>query len=237
VTNVRLLFNVTLLFLLAGAAVHAAPALQRERVHVTSVFDGDTIVVDRGGSAVTVRLIGVDTPETERPDTPVQFYGPEASAYTRTALQGREVWLEFEPPDRPGGSVDKYGRTLAYVTTVDGGNFNLELVRKGYGRVYARYPFTYQREFERAERSARAAGLGLWDKKQRAAWSDPARRGRIIGNIRSHIYHLPGQEGYTKVLEKNRIYFTSEEDAVKAGFRKARAFSGISSTHETVEKK
>jgi hypothetical protein len=118
--------------------------------------------------------------------------------------------------------VDKYGRTLAYVITADGGNFNLELVRKGYGKAYVRYPFVYQREFERAEQSARAAGLGLWNKKQRAAWSDPGQRGRIIGNIRSHIYHLPGQDGYTKVLEKNRIYFSSEVDAVKAGFRKAR---------------
>ncbi len=234
-TYVRRFFISALLFLLA-AAVHAGPSLQRERVRVTDVFDGDTIVVDRGGRETTIRLIGVDTPETARPNTPVQFYGPEASEYTRRCLEGREVWLEYEQPDRPGGSVDKYGRTLAYVITADGGNFDLELVRKGYGRVYARYPFSYQREFERAERSARAAGLGLWDRNQRATWSDPAKRGRVIGNIRSHIYHLPGQEGYTKVLEKNRIYFASEEDAAKAGFRKARAFSGMSDTRAAVQK-
>ena len=189
---------------------------------VSAVFDGDTIVVVLGGREVTVRLIGVDTPETGRPDTPVQFYGPEASDFTRRALLGKQVQLEFEAPGRPGGATDKYGRTLAYVIAGDGTNFNLELVRLGYGRVYAKYPFQYQRAFEKAERAARKAGLGLWDKNKRAAWSDPVRRGTIIGNTRSRIYHLPGQEGYDRVREKNRIYFPTEEEAQKAGFRKAR---------------
>ncbi len=208
------------LILLAGITT-ASPALLREDARVVSVIDGDTIIVEHPGGQATVRLIGVDTPETSRPDQPVQFYGPEAADFTRRSLDGRSVQLEYEPPERRGGSVDKYGRTLAYVI-VEGRNFNLELLRQGYGRIYAVYPFTYQREFRRAERAARSAGLGLWNRKHRDAWSDPARRGRIIGNIRSHIYHLPGQDGYTKVLEKNRIYFDTEEEAGKAGFRKAR---------------
>jgi micrococcal nuclease len=191
-------------------------------VVVSAVFDGDTIVVVRDGREETIRLIGVDTPETAKPDTPVQFYGPEASDFTRRALLGKQVRLEFESPGRPGGAIDKYGRTLAYVMTEDGTNFNLELVRLGYGRAYTKYPFQYQRDFEKAERAARKAGLGMWDKTKRAAWSDPARRGAVIGNIRSRIYHLPGQYGYDKVREKNRIYFPNEEEAQKAGFRKAR---------------
>jgi micrococcal nuclease len=212
--------------LCAASAADAATAVRREPALVTNVFDGDTVVVDRGGTETTVRLIGVDTPETARPDTPVQFFGPEASEFTRTSLLGKHVLLEFEAPGRPGGSVDVYGRTLAYIITRDGANFDLELVRRGYGRVYARYPFRYQREFKRAERSARASGLGIWNWKRKTEWSDPARRGKIIGNIRSHIYHLPGQEGCDKVLEKNRIYFSNEEEAVTAGFRKARSRSG-----------
>ncbi len=191
-------------------------------VVVSNVYDGDTIVVVLGGREVTIRLIGVDTPETAKPDTPVQFYGPEASDFTRRALLGKQVRLEFEAPGRPGGALDKYGRTLAYVITADGKNFDLELVRLGYGRAYTKYPFRYQRDFEKAERSARKAGLGMWDKDKRAAWSDPARRGTVIGNIKSHIYHLPGQDGYDRVREKNRIYFPTEEEAQKAGFRKAR---------------
>ena len=189
---------------------------------VSAVFDGDTIVVVLGGREVTIRLIGVDTPETGRPDTPVQFYGPEASDFTARTLLGKQVWLEYEAPGRPGGATDTYGRTLAYIITGDGTNFNLELVRLGYGRAYTKYPFHYQRAFEKAEKAARKAGVGMWDKDKRAAWSDPVRRGTVIGNIRSRIYHLPGQDGYDRVREKNRIYFRNEEEAQKAGYRKAR---------------
>ena len=193
-----------------------------EDVVVTNVYDGDTIVVGRGWRRTTVRLIGVDTPETARPDTPVQFYGPEAADFTRRSLEGTQVRLEFEAPDRAGGSVDRYGRTLAYVTLGDAQNFNLELVRLGYGRVFGKYPFRYQAEFRKAERAAKEAGLGIWNKSARAAWADPGTRGRIIGNITSHIYHSPGQYGYDRVREKNRVYFDTEEEARKAGFRRAK---------------
>jgi micrococcal nuclease len=193
-----------------------------EDVVVTTVYDGDTLVVSLGGHETTIRLIGVDAPETSRPDTPVQFYGPEATDFTRASLEGKRVRLEFEPPDRAGGSIDRYGRSLAYVITGDGRNFNLELVRLGYGRAYTRYPFRYMKEFLAAEESARAAGLGMWAKDKKAAWSSPEKRGRIIGNIRSHIYHLQGQYGYETVAEKNKIYFRTEEEAEKAGYRKAK---------------
>ncbi len=189
---------------------------------VTNVYDGDTIVVGRGWRRTTVRLIGVDTPETARPDTPVQFYGPEATEFASRSLLDRRVRLEFESPDRPGGSIDHYGRTLAYVITEEGENFNLELVRLGYGRAFTKYPFRYLKEFKAAELAARAAGLGMWAKDRKAAWSDPEQRGRIIGNIRSHIYHLPGQYGHDRVAEKNRVYFRTEEEAEKAGYRKAK---------------
>jgi micrococcal nuclease len=200
----------------------SVPAPPPENVVVTEVFDGDTIVVLRRGREVTVRLIGVDTPETGRPDTPVQFYGPEASDFTRRMLLHTSVQLLFESPDRPGGSTDRYGRLLAYVLTPDRRNFNLELVRLGYGRAYLKYPFSAQREFKQAEQAARKAETGIWNKAKRAAWMDPARRGKVIGNIRSHIYHLPGQLGYDRMLEKNRIYFLSEEEARRAGFRRAK---------------
>jgi micrococcal nuclease len=104
----------------------------------------------------------------------------------------------------------------------DGKNFDLELVRLGYGRAYTRFPFKYMNEFKAAERAARAQGLGMWSQKKKAAWSDPEKRGKIIGNIRSYIYHRPGQYAYEKVAEKNRVYFSTEEEALKAGYRKAR---------------
>lgn len=194
--------------------------IREGRVIVSKVYDGDTVVVGRGWRKTTVRLIGVDTPEISHPDRPVEFYGPEAADFARQRLEGRWVQLELEP-GRPGGDTDRYGRTLAYVITEDGKNFNLELVRLGYGRAYTKFPFKYQREFKTAEMQARAEGLGIWSRTKKETWSDPDKQGKIIGNIRSRIYHLPGQYGYDKVSEKNRIYFDTEEDARKAGFRKA----------------
>ena len=204
------------------ASARGNSAAVRERVLVTDVIDGDTIIVLRGRRQETVRLIGVDAPETGRPDTPVQFCGPEATDFTRRSLLRQRVTLEFESPDRPGGAQDRYHRTLAYVFTDGGENFNLKLVRLGYGRVYSRYPFRYQRSFEEAQRDARRSGAGMWNEEHRKAWSDPSRRGRIIGNLRTGIYHVPGQQHYQDIREKNRIYFGTEEEARAAGYRKAR---------------
>src|SRR5215510_6696699 len=100
------------------------------RATVVDTIDGDTIVVQfRDGARDTVRLLGVDTPETHHPTKPVQCYGPEAEAYTRSRLAGREVTLERDAEAR-----DKYGRLLAYVI-VDGARYNDELLRGGYARL------------------------------------------------------------------------------------------------------
>ncbi len=225
----RFYFLNRLFALLAAIALAAAGPVAAgtatpppERVLVTDVVDGDTIKVLRGRHQETVRLIGVDTPETSRPGTPVQFYGPEASLFTKRSLLEKRVRLEFEPPDRPGGSRDKYHRLLAYIFIDDGRNFNLELVEQGFGRAYTLYPFRYEQAFRKAEQAARAAGRGIWNEAKRTAWSDPARRGKIIGNIRTNIYHVPGQRYYDAISEKNRVYFPSEAAARESGFRKAR---------------
>ena len=80
---------------------------------VTKVVDGDTIWVDNGGR-MKIRMIGLDTPETVDPRKPVQCFGREASAQAKTILGGQQVYLETDPSQ---DSVDKYGRTLAYVWT------------------------------------------------------------------------------------------------------------------------
>ena len=80
--------------------------------HVERVIDGDTIHVRVDGNRYTVRLIGVDTPETKHPTKPVQYFGQEASAFTKAALEGKRVMLQ---KDRIGDTVDRYGRWLRYV--------------------------------------------------------------------------------------------------------------------------
>jgi micrococcal nuclease len=123
-------------------------------VLVSRVIDGDTIVVDTVG---TVRLIGVDTPETVDPDEPIGCFGPEASAFTRAVSTGRMVRLEFDA-DR----VDRYGRTLAYVYLPDDVFLNATLVQQGYGYAYTFFPFRYLEQFRALEREAREARRGLW---------------------------------------------------------------------------
>src|SRR4030066_595806 len=83
--------------------------------YCTRVIDGDTIVVTIGGQEEKVRLIGVDTPETVHPNKPVEYFGKEASEFTRRMVEGKQVSLEYDWQRK-----DKYGRTLAYVYLKDG---------------------------------------------------------------------------------------------------------------------
>jgi micrococcal nuclease len=125
---------------------------------VVSAVDGDTVVARlASGATETVRLLGIDTPETVHPDRGVECYGPEASARTRTALVGRRVVLELDVEDR-----DAYGRLLAYIR-VDGRRVNDDLVRAGFARTLVIEPNTrHARALVTAELEARAAGRGLW---------------------------------------------------------------------------
>jgi micrococcal nuclease len=111
-------------------------------------------------SGVKVRLIGMDTPETRRPGTPVQCFGELSSRRMAALLPvGTAVRLVY---DR--GRLDRYGRTLAYVyRTSDGMFVNAELVREGYAKVLTVPPNTaHQREFEALQRAAQSAGRGRW---------------------------------------------------------------------------
>jgi micrococcal nuclease len=127
---------------------------------VERVVDGDTVVVNRGGQSVKVRLIGVDAPESVDPRKPVERFARESAAFLRGLVEGKSVHLAYEPT---GARVDRYGRTLAYLYRVDDGLFvNREIVAKGFGHAYTVYPFRYMDDFRQAEREARARGLGLW---------------------------------------------------------------------------
>lgn len=105
-----------------------------------------------------IRLIGVDTPETVHPNKPVEYFGKEASAFTKREIEGRKVRLEYDWEKK-----DRYGRTLAYVYRVEDGFFlNAEIIKQGYGHAYTRFPFKYLDEFRQYEKEARENGKGLW---------------------------------------------------------------------------
>jgi micrococcal nuclease len=127
---------------------------------VTKVIDGDTIAVDVAGTRTTVRLIGVDTPETVHPTKPVQCFGKEASAAAVKLMQDRVVRLEA---DSTQGETDKYGRLLAYVFLEDGTHVNEQLLRDGYAYEYTYGDtYEYQETFKAAVEEARTAKRGLW---------------------------------------------------------------------------
>jgi len=127
---------------------------------VRRVVDGDTIVVSLDGQELTVRLLGIDTPETQHPDKPVECHGPEASARMIELLPaGTPVRLT-----RDVELHDRFGRVLAYVSrATDGLDVNLTMVVEGHADALSIAPNTARSaELAAAVRTAREAGAGLW---------------------------------------------------------------------------
>ncbi|MFZ3072633.1 MAG: thermonuclease family protein [Thermodesulfobacteriota bacterium] len=118
------------------------------------VIDGDTIVIEDNRK---IRLIGVDTPETVHPNKPVEYFGKEASLFTKRMAEGKKVKIEYDWQKK-----DKYGRTLAYLYLEDGTFLNLEIIRQGYGFAYTKFPFKHLEIFRQAEKEARENRRGLW---------------------------------------------------------------------------
>ncbi len=127
---------------------------------VTRVVDGDTVKVSVDGRTETVRYIGIDTPESVKPDEPVECYGEEAGKYNEGLVEGKEVRLDFDSERR-----DRFGRLLAYIYlhSSPGKSINEVLVQRGYARTLTIEPNTrLGKRLDRLERRAREKGLGLW---------------------------------------------------------------------------
>ena len=137
-----------------------------ESALVTRVIDGDTVEVSLNGESLTVRYIGIDTPETKHPSKPIECFGPEASQFNEELVAGKQVLLEKDTTDK-----DRYGRLLRYVWIEGGGLVNQVLVENGYARV-STYPpdVKYESLLIESESSAQADGIGRW-----GACSEPRR--------------------------------------------------------------
>ena len=121
------------------------------------VVDGDTLLLANGAR---VRLIGADTPETVKPNHPIEFCGPEATDFTERFVAGGEVRLEFDGPRQ-----DKYRRFLAHVW-VGEKMLGEELVRAGLARAKTHYRYSEEAKarLRNAEAAARAADRGIWSR-------------------------------------------------------------------------
>jgi micrococcal nuclease len=127
---------------------------------VTKVTDGDTIHISKDGRNETVRLIGINTPETVDPRRPVECFGKEASTRMKELASGKIVRLEY---DDSQSTRDAYDRLLAYVYLEDGEMLNRKMVAEGYAYEYTYMtPYRYQKEFRDLQRLAQSAKRGLW---------------------------------------------------------------------------
>jgi micrococcal nuclease len=146
-----------------------------DKYDVVEVIDGDTIKVDYNGTIESVRIIGVDTPETKHPSKPVEYYGKEASAFTAGLLDGVKVYLE--PDQGKQLERDKYGRLLAHVWRASDKLLIAErIIHDGYGFFYGTYPFrqSYMDAYRTAEKDAREHDRGLWAPHAEASASSGA---------------------------------------------------------------
>ena len=148
-----------------------APEAKRYSARIVGVTDGDTIKVRlRSGARKTVRLIGIDTPETRKPGVPVECGGKKATAFmTKLAFRkrggrrvGHYVRLTTDPTqDR----VDRYGRLLAYVNRrSDGTDLGRAMIRAGWAMVYvyASEPFRRVDAYTASESQAQSGNRGVW---------------------------------------------------------------------------
>ena len=142
---------------------------------VSHFIDGDTIAVNMAGHEEKVRFIGVDTPETHKPNTPVQCYGPAAAAFTKRTIGRNKVRLES---DALSTDRDRYGRLLRYVYLPDGSLVNESIIRQGYGFYYPYFPFSKSKQFEADEKAAMVAHRGLWGN----CHPSPTDRGGYVSN-------------------------------------------------------
>lgn len=211
-----------------------------EEVVIDRVVDGDTAEFILNGEKKKLRFIGVDTPETVHPTKGEQYYGKEASNFTKKSLEGKTVYLEKDVSD-----VDRYGRVLRYIwlekpndyknisnDEIKNKMFNAILLKEGYA-VTSTFPpdVKYESIFLDISRAARENEKGLWQNPNKIGEkvqkeTDIVKKpkdtvGKIKGNKNSKIYHVPGGKSYDKVKETNAVYFDSEEEAKSASYRKA----------------
>jgi len=194
---------------------------------IVSVVDGDTIKVYINNKVETIRLIGLDTPETVDPRKEVQCFGLEASKKAKEMLEGKSVILE---KDESQGERDKYGRLLLYVYLEDNILFNKWMIENGYGHEYTyNIPYKYQTEFKNAEKYARENKLGLWadDACSNFYEKKEVNNSEIIDNLNNPgpqvkksstgICHERGTTYYDKT--KNFTPYNSIEECLESGAR------------------
>jgi len=145
------------------ATVNQTPVIDESKLYpITNVVDGDTAKINIEGDIYTLRIIGLNTPETVDPRTGIECYGKEASNRAKELLTNQSVKLEI---DLTQTIRDKYNRLLVYVKLPNGDNFSEVMIKEGYAFEYTfSKPYKYQPEFRKAQEQAKNDQIGLWNK-------------------------------------------------------------------------
>ena len=131
---------------------------------VVKVVDGDTIdinVPDVNFATTRIRLLGIDTPETEKSPTGPMYYGRQASEFTSKTVLGQKVTVIM---DKLSKTRDKYNRLLCYIRFADGRILNEELVSEGFAYADTRFPHSQFNKYIQLEKTAQKQKKGLWEK-------------------------------------------------------------------------
>jgi len=207
-----------LIFVMCFILSSVVMATDDATVKVIRVVDGDTIQVKfLSGKIEKVRLIGIDTPETVHPNKPVEYFGKQASNYTKRHLEGKQIKLTYDWNRR-----DRYGRLLAYIW-VNGKLFNNQIIREGYAHAYLKYPFKdkYMKMFRESEQYARNHKLGLWggEPDKKPVIKKIPSGVKFVVSKKSNVFHRLNCKWAKKIKPGNRIYYKTRQEAIKAGKR------------------
>ncbi len=166
----------------------------------TQVSDGDTIYVEGVGK---VRLVGVNTPEKG-------VKGADTSTYlVKKLCLNREVSLDIDNSKH----TDKYGRTLA-VVIVDGKNLNEILLKEGLAEIMYIPPSEFHPQDWAGENTHVSSGTSTQSQNNDATSTS----GTYIGNSNTHKFHLPSCPSGGKIAEKNKVTFSSRDEAINQGY-------------------
>ncbi|NLY21082.1 MAG: nuclease [Tissierellia bacterium] len=205
-----------------------------QEAKVDRVVDGDTIHVEIADEIYKIRMILVDTPETVHPNKPVEWYGKEASDYTKSQLSDTIVYLQKDVSD-----TDRYGRLLRYVwlerpssdepteEEISTMCFNSLLLENGYAQISTFPPdVKYQEFFQTREQIARENKSGLWGDK--SDWDDEPKiedtsiepdEVLYIGNKNSKIFHSNSCDSVSKMKESNKVNIENRDFAISNGYK------------------
>lgn len=228
----RIVMLASLLFFACSGHLNAQQLFQ-----VKEVIDGDSIVVHYRGKSEEVHMLGVRAPTPSRSKKPANPAARQAKTFTNNILSRKAVRLEFGDEQR-----NNAGKLIAYVhipankvtappsCMVKSGpreyDFNASLISCGYAHVQTGIPFARKAQYQKLEKKARSANLGIWKPKaspakrmKKQVKKEAVKKQYFVGDKRNRVYHKPDCRKVNQIKPGKRIEFSNKKEARKAGYK------------------